>query len=452
MRWLLIKDLQILRRSPLLVGLLVVYPIAIALMIGFALSSPPSKPTVAFYNEVPKNKGTISLGSQKLNVASYASTLLASVQPIKVHSQAQAIAAVRDGRALAAVVIPAELPQEIQTLITQGVGNPTVALYLNSKDPIERQFVDQAITSRINQVEQDVSKQVLKVAITDLQEVLNGGSVQILGQTVRLLGLRNARTIVQGTLASLPSGSSLRPALGQVISFADLAIQGLAFAKPVLGTIGTPLTVNETQLDGRTTPTDAYAAAIAVIVSLMFVTMLLAAGMLAVERTENAYPRLVRGLITPGRLLSEKVVLAAGCATVVTLAMAVFVSLFVHLDWARFGLWVVALALGSLAFGALGVAIGAIAREVSTASLMAFLVSLPIAFVALVPASAVSGALKSILDVIAFLFPFKAALQAVSNAFSGTSPAIGLPLLHLAVLAAVFGAVAAVGMRRFAAR
>ncbi|HXD67723.1 MAG TPA: hypothetical protein VNV17_24065, partial [Solirubrobacteraceae bacterium] len=60
MRWLLIKDLQILRRSPLLVGLLVVYPIAIALMIGFALSSPPSKPTVAFYNEVPKNHGTIS--------------------------------------------------------------------------------------------------------------------------------------------------------------------------------------------------------------------------------------------------------------------------------------------------------------------------------------------------------------------------------------------------------
>ncbi len=452
MRWLLIKDLQILRRSPLLVGLLVVYPIAIALMIGFALSSPPSKPTVAFYNQVPKNKGTISLGSQKLNVAGYASTLLSSVQPIKVHSEAAAVAAVRDGRALAAVVIPAQLPQEIQNLITQGVGNPTVHLYLNSKDPIERQFVDQAISSRINQVEQDVSKQVLKVAITDLQEVLNGGSVQILGQTVRLLGLRNARTIVQGTLASLPGSSPLRPALGQVISFADLAIQGLAFAKPVLGTIGTPLTVDQTQLDGRTTPTDAYAAAIAVIVSLMFVTMLLAAGMLALERTENAYPRLIRGLVTPVRLLSEKVVLSAGCATLVTLVMAVFVALFVHLDWARFELWVVALAVGSVAFGALGVAIGAIAREVSAASLMAFLVSLPIAFVALVPASAVSGALKSILDVIAFLFPFKAALQAVSNAFSGTSPAIGLPLLHLAVLAGVFGGVAAIGMRRFAAR
>ncbi len=452
MRWLLIKDLQILRRSPLLVGLLIVYPIAIALMIGFALSSPPSKPTVAFYNQVPKNHGTISLGSQKIDVAAYGAELLRSVQPLKVHSRAEAIAAVRDGRALAAVVIPADLPQQIQNLITQGVGSPTVQLYLNSKDPIERQFVDQAISSRVNAVEQDVSKQVLRVAINDLQQVLNGGSVTILGQTVRLLGLRDARTIVQGTFASLPEDSPLRPALGQVISFADLAIQGLGFAKPVLGTIGTPLTVQETQLEGRTTPTDAYASAIAVIVSLMFVTMLLAAGMLALERTENAYPRLVRGLVTPGRLLTEKVALAGGCATVVTLVMAVFVSLFVHLDWARFELWVAALAVASVAFGALGVAIGALAREVSAASLMAFLVSLPIAFVALVPASAVSGAVKTILDVVAFLFPFKAALQAISNAFSGTSPGIGLPLLHLAVLAIAFGALAVLGMRRFAAR
>ncbi len=40
----------------------------------------------------------------------------------------------------------------------------------------------------------------------------------------------------------------------------------------------------------------------------------------------------------------------------------------------------------------------------------------------------------------------------MSNAFSGTSPAIGLPLVHLAVLAVVFGALATLSMRRFAAR
>jgi ABC-2 type transport system permease protein len=450
MRWLLVKDLQILKRSPLLVGLLVVYPIAIALMIGFALSSPPGKPKVAFYDQVPRGQGQINLGSQKINVAHYASELLSSIQPIKVHSRAEAVAKVRDGEALAAVIIPSDIARQVQSLVTSGVGSPTVDVILNTKDPIERQFVDQAISSRLAQVEQSVSKQVLRVAVSDLQQVLSGGSIQLLGQNFHLLGLRNSRTIIEGTLASLPPHSPLRIALKQVVGFANLAIAGLGFASPVLGSIGTPLTITETQLAGRTTPTDAYAAAIAVIVSLMFVTVLLAAGMLALERTENAYARLVRGLVTPGRLLTEKILLSGGCATLVTLLMAAFVSLFVHLDWSRFELWVLALALGGAAFGALGVMIGGAAREVSAASLLAFLVSLPVAFVALVPANAVSGTLKTVLDAIAFVFPFKAALEAVSNAFSGTAPGMGLPLLHLLVLAAVFGVLARLALVRFA--
>ncbi len=450
MRWLLIKDLQILKRSPLLVGLLIVYPIAIALMIGFALSSPPGKPKVAFYNEVAPGQGKINFGSQQINVAQYASQLFQSVSPIRVHSRAEAIAKVRDGEALAAVIIPADITQQIQSLVTNGVGTPTVQLILNNKDPVERQFADQAISQRLAEVEQAVSKQVLRVAIGDLQQVLNGGSVQILGQKVPLLGLRNSRTIVQGAIAALPARSPLRTALDQVAGFANLAIQGLSFASPVLGSIGTPLTVQQTELEGQTTPTATYAVAIAVIVSLMFVTMLLAAGMLAIERSENAYTRLIRGLVSPGQLLSEKVVLSAGCASVVTLLMSAFVSLFVHLDWSRFELWVLALAFGGLAFGALGVALGGIAREVSASSLLAFLVSLPIAFVALVPANAVSGTLKSVLATVAFVFPFKPALEAVDNAFSGTAPGIAWPLLHLVVLTAVFGALARMALRRFA--
>jgi ABC-type multidrug transport system permease subunit len=452
MRWLFVKDLQILKRSPLLVALLVIYPIAIALMIGFAISSPPGKPTVAILDEVPPGKGTINFGSQQINVSTLASQLYQSIKPLRVNSRDEAISKVRSGAAAAALIVPADITRQIQSLVTQGVGTPTVELILNSKDPLERQFAQQTINARVNDVEQAVSKQVLRVAVGDLRQVLDGGRLQFLGQNVSLLGLRNSRAIVQGAIASLPKDSQLRPALQQVADFATLAIQGLGFASPVLGSIGKPLSVTTTQLSGQTTPTDAYAAAIAVVVSLMFVTLLLASGLLAIERSENAYSRLVRGLVSPLGVLSEKVTLSAACAGLVTLAMAMFVSLFVHLEWARFPLWVVALALAGLAFGALGVAIGAFAREVSTASLMAFLLSLPIAFVALVPANAVSGAVKTVLDVISFVFPFKAALQAVGNAFSGTEPAIAGPLLHLAVLTIVFAALARLAMRRFAQR
>jgi ABC-type multidrug transport system permease subunit len=449
-RWLLVKDLQILRRSPLLVALLIVYPIALALMIGFALSSPPGKPKVAFLTQVPKGHGRIHFGSQEINISSYAKDLFESIDPIIVHSQSQAIADVRSGRTLAALIVPADIPEQIQSLVTTGVGTPTVRLILNTNDPVERQFADQAIQERLNAVEQAVSKQVLRVAVADLQQVLDGGTIQFLGQNFRLLGLRNSRALLRRAIASLPARSSLRAALGQVVGFADLAIEGLAFASPVLGSIGTPLTVEETELSGQTTPAATYAATISVIFSLMLVTMLLAAGMLALEREEHAFARLVRGLVSPGALLAEKVVLAGGCAAAAALVMAAGISTFVSLEWSRFPLWVVALVLAGMAFGALGVAIGGLAREVRAASLLAFMLSLPVAFSALVPSAAVSGTLKSALDAVAFVFPFRPALDAANNAFSGTAPGIVWPLVHLAGLAVAFGALARVAVRRLA--
>jgi hypothetical protein len=49
---------------------------------------------------------------------------------------------------------------------------------------------------------------------------------------------------------------------------------------------------------------------------------------------------------------------------------------------------------------------------------------------------------------VSFVFPFKAALQALDAAVNGASPSIGLPLVHLAVLTLAFGALARAGLRR----
>ena len=58
-------------------------------------------------------------------------------------------------------------------------------------------------------------------------------------------------------------------------------------------------------------PLTTFAAAVAVALSLMFVAVLLAAGSLALERSENTFERLVRGPLTRTGLLAEKIVLAA---------------------------------------------------------------------------------------------------------------------------------------------
>ena len=50
--WLLLrKDLRILRRSPLLLGALLAYPVVIAVLVGLVAGYASAKPRVAFVDE-----------------------------------------------------------------------------------------------------------------------------------------------------------------------------------------------------------------------------------------------------------------------------------------------------------------------------------------------------------------------------------------------------------------
>jgi ABC-2 type transport system permease protein len=234
-----------------------------------------------------------------------------------------------------------------------------------------------------------------------------------------------------------------------VARFAKLAAENLDISKPILNSIAEPVRVKQTIVKGKKTPLDTFAVAVALTISLMFVTLLLAAGMLALEREEHAFGRLVRGLVSRLALQAEKITLAALCSFAVTLVMLVGLGLFVGVEWGRAPLWLPALLLGAAAFAAMGVAIGGLAREVRAASLLALMLSLPIAFLALVPSGSVSGGLYDGIQAVNAVFPFKPALQALDAAINDADPGLAGPLLHLAVLTAAFTGVARVALRRF---
>jgi ABC-2 type transport system permease protein len=446
LRWLFLKDLQILRRSPLLVGLLVIYPVLIALLIGYALSRGPSKPKVAFLNEVPKGQGSFNLGSEKINGAQYANKFFTAIDPIRVKTRKQAIEKVRSGQALAALIIPADI---VQKLSTGGLDQPQLEVIYNAENPLKRQYVESTIQFQLAKANQALSGQFRQVASRYIDLLLQGGEFNAFGANFQILGLKNAKAILAGVAASLPRGSPQRRALEQVIRFASLAIDNLDLSNAALASISEPLKVKtETIGGGGKQPLDTFAVAVAVTISMMFVCVLLAAGMLALEREENAFTRLARGLVSKLALLAEKVSLAALCAAVVGLAMLVGIGLFVTVDWARFPLWVLAALFGAAGFAALGVAIGGLAREVRAASLFAFLLSLPVAVIALVPSGATDPTLYDVIRVISAIFPFRPALDAMAAALSGGG--IALPLLHLAILVFAFGAIARLSLRRFA--
>ncbi|HXD60117.1 MAG TPA: ABC transporter permease [Thermoleophilaceae bacterium] len=445
MRWLFLKDLQILRRSPLLVALLVLYPIIIATLIGFAISRGPSKPRVAFLNEVPAAAGKLDLGGQSIDVSRYADEIFSRIEPVQVSSEKEALDKVRSGDVLGALIIPPDITQKLET----GLESANVKVFFNSEDPVKYRFVQDTIKSEVQDANAALTKQLTKVALGYLDLISKGGDVSLFGSHFNVLGLEKAEAIVRAAQASLPANAPEREQLAQVATFAKLARDNLKLSGGVLQSVGTPIKVQQTIVKGGHTPLDSFAVAIAVTVSLMFVTLLLASGVLALEREENAFLRLVRGLVSRTGLLVEKVGLAAVCAIGVSLVMLAGIALFVSLEWGRFPLWLLGLAFGALAFGAMGVAIGGVTREVRAASLLAFMVSLPIAFLALVPSGSVSEGLYDVIRVISALFPFKPTLEAMNSALNRSGGIVG-PLVHLAILTLAFGVIARISLRRFA--
>ncbi|MGE5636329.1 MAG: ABC transporter permease [Nocardioidaceae bacterium] len=445
MRWLLLKDLRILARSPLLVALLVLYPVLIATLIGFAISRGPDKPAVAFYNGLPPAVDQVELGGERIDLGREGSALFRAIDPVRVPSRAEAIRKVRNGDVLGALIIPADLADKLQSTLEPG----TVEVYYNAEDPAKRRLVESTIRAQLQAANAALTKRIAKQALEALDLLRAGGRYSFLGQSVEVLGLRRSEQILAAARDELPPSSRERRRIEEVIRFSQLARANLGFSDDVLSVVGEPIRVRAHVVEGGATSLTSFAVALSVAVSLMFIALLLAAGALALEREENAFARLVRGLVSRSGLLLEKACLAAVCAFAACLLMLLGLGLFVDLSWERLPLWLAALAGGALAFAALGLAIGALAREVRAASLLAFMLSLPLAFLALVPSGAVSPALFDLIRAVSALFPFRPTLTALDAALNG-SGALVPPLLHLGLLFAGFGLLARLGLRRFA--
>jgi hypothetical protein len=460
MSWLLRKDLLILARSRLLLALLIVYPVAISLLIGLAISRSPSRPRVAIVDQTAPGE-TVKVGGERVAVGAYARQLFDQVQAVDVGTRAQAVAKVKSGAVLAAVVIPPDIAARIAS-----DAEPARVEVLYDGDALEQSLVQSTLNSALAQANLGFSAQIQQAASGVIDSLLKGGRLGSIGAPENLIGLTQIPPTLAAIIARQPRGHT-RTELERVAAFAGFAARNLSLSGRVLSIVGQPIRVDSVLLHGRRTPLNTFAVVVAVAVSLMFVCVLLAAGGVALEREEGTLARLLRSppgageadapnagaagggaLITRATLLAEKTLLAAGCAFVIAFAMLAAIGAFVSLDWSRVGLWLAALAFGAVAFGALGVAIGALARELRAASLLAFLLSLPLAFLALVPGGSVSGGVYDAIGAISFVFPFKAALQALDAAVNGAAPAIGLSLVHLAVLACVFGALARVGLRQ----
>jgi len=450
MRWLLVKDLQILRRSPLVTALLVIYPIVLAVLIGLAISRSPEKPRVAFLNQIPQGTG-LSLGDTGgFSQHEARRQLCSKIECVEASSRADVAQKVKDGDVLGGLILPPDFLSKLQGELTTNASEPAkVEVLVNQDDPLKAQIVDDRINSLLNQANLLLSDKISEVAANYEQLLANGGQFEIpfLNQTVHILGLERSERILRSVQAGLPAAQ--RGQVAQVTNFARLARQNLALANQLLSSIRQPIAVDKQVISGSIPPLDTFAVAVTAAVTLLFVTVLLVSGSLALEREENTFTRLTRGPVSREGLLVEKAILGTGAALVVTLLMLLAITPFQSIAWSRIYLLIPAILLAGAASSALGLAIGAAAREVRASALLAFALALPVAFISLVPSGTVSKGLLDVIHVIAGAFPFRPALDALSGALASSGPSLGLPFLHLALLTIAYMILARVALSRF---
>ncbi len=438
--WLLLrKDALVLRRSPLLLGILLAYPVAIAVLVGLVASYANAKPRVALVDE-DNLPPTVTIGGHRFHVDKTIQQVSKNVQLVRL-SPADAAQQLKNGKVVAVLTVP---PGFITTL-KEMVRSPRLEVQLSRGTISSR--VDQQVQALVYSLNRQLQRAYIGTNLGYVRLILHGGKGSFIGRPISILGLERAQKV----LARMPQTKSVRN-LEDFIHDARLA---LANTGDALKATAHPIELDRSRDRGRSWVLSANVQAYALALTITFLTLMLAAGSLAAERDENVIGRLARGLVGLGHLVWAKVALAAALALVLGMAIAVAFGVIIQVGgvtggepWRRLPLLVVGLLLAGGSLGALGALLGALAREARSASLVALLVVLPIVFLGLIPSEIVppAGWASSAL-------PFTHAFQFFRSALFDLSPwgQVVRQAVWLLVLGGIFGTLARLGARRLLA-
>ena len=433
---LLRKDLLILRRSPLLAGILIAYPLAIAVLVGLVASYGSAKPRVAFVDE-DNLPATVVLGGHRFHVDRTIREVSKNVKLVRLdHDEAER--QLRDGRVVAVVTVPPGFVATLRGLVR----SPQLELEL-SRGAISSR-VEQQVQALVYSLNRQLQTAYIESNLRYVSLILEGGDGSFIGQPITVLGIAKAQRL----LAQMPQTARTRT----LLDFLHDARLALANTGDALRSTAHPIELVRVPGRGRTQLLSASVEAYALGLTITFLALLLAAGSLAAERDENVIGRLARGLVGLGHLVWAKIALAAVVALTVGLAIAIAFGTIIEVAnvtggvaWRRLPLLVVGLVLAGGALGALGALLGALAREARSASLVALLVVMPVVFLGLIPPEIVppAGWLSNAL-------PFVHSVKFFRSALYDLSPwgEVLRESLWLVALGAVFGALARVEARR----
>jgi ABC-2 type transport system permease protein len=432
---LLRKDLTVLRRSPLLLGALLLYPIVIALLVGLVAGYANAKPRVAWVDEegLPS---VVAVGGHRFHLQTVIDQVASQVTLVKLSAQ-EASRELSTGKVVATITVPQGFLEELGSTVS----SPDLILRTGSGGLSSR--VTEQVQSLVYQLNRKLQSAFISANLKEVRLIEHGGTFG----SYQVLGLDK----MDAALNALPQTARVA-AIKRFVVVARLA---LAQTGNALHATANPIGLTQPKQKGRTWVLSAQVQSYGIALTVTFLALLLAAGATAAERDEGTIGRLRRGLVSLGRLVWSKVALACAVGLVLGLAIAVVFGIVVDAagvsggePWPRLPLLLVGIALSAAVVGAAGALLGALAREARTASLLAVLVVLPVVFLGLVPRGAFAAAWW-----ISRFLPFVHAASWLDAALYDTSPwrTLGIETLWLLGIGAVLYVLARRAVRTLSA-
>jgi ABC-2 type transport system permease protein len=433
------KDLRVLIRSPLLLGVLIAYPLLVAGLVGLVAGYGSAKPRVALVDEdhLPR---VVAVGGHSFAIKEAIDEVGNNVHLVRMQP-GEARRALATGRVVATLTVPPGFLADLKS----GLHSPSL-VYETTRGGISSR-VTQQVQALVYALNGRLQSAYLQTDLHYVQLILSGGKATFLGRTYDVLGLAGMRKL----LAQLPPS----PQRNRIAEFARIAGVALAETGSLLGATASPIGLERAREHSRSSLLSAQVQSYALALTITFLALLLAAGAIASERDENAIGRLRRGLVSMGELVSAKVALAAIVSLALGLTIALVFGVIVEAGgvaggepWQRLPLLALGLLLAGAALGGIGTLLGALARETRTASLVAVLVVMPIVFLGLVPreVAPVAGWISDAL-------PFSHAVRYFSASLYDAKPwgEVLRELLWLLGLGALFWGLARIATRRLLA-
>lgn len=436
---LLRKDLLVLRRSPLLLGMLVAYPVLIAVLVGLVAIYANSKPRVALVDEagLPPR---IVLAGHTFDVDKTIARVSKDVQLVRLSRRA-AQEELANGKVVAVVTVPPDFLTELRGMLH----SPKLILQITHGGLSAR--VGEQVQALVYALNRQLQRAFISTNLGYVNALKHGATIRFLGRTITILGLDRAAV----ELRQLPPSRQR----DRILAFVNDARLALRETNAAMRATASPIRLVQAPGHGRTWALSAQVQAYALGLTITFLALVLAAGALAAERDEHVVARLVRGLVRLGQLVWAKVALTATVSLALGVGIAVAFGIAVDVGgvqggepWTRIPLLLVGIALAGASFGALGALIGGLAREARTATLAALLLALPIVFLGLVPREIVPLA-----GWVSDAFPFSHLVRFAASALYDASPweTVWREAVWLVGLAIVFGLLARGTARRLLA-